>query len=176
MVGRCISYWNSPFLWDMLVFGVVIVSFFPQRWFQLSFVLYWTYRACGHFSCEWTHLALGMVGWCMQENLSSGQKNSVVILHRLVKNALGSKPLPEVLQRIYSNQSTSELTSPLLRRHLFEEPWFSQLPVWWGWYLSRSIPSKRKGIHVQAILYQRGDGLNPKQNKKIRWLGWEKVP
>ena len=26
MVGRCISYWNSPFVWDMLVFRVVIAG------------------------------------------------------------------------------------------------------------------------------------------------------
>ena len=27
MVGRCIPYWNSPFLGDMLVFGGVMILF-----------------------------------------------------------------------------------------------------------------------------------------------------
>ena len=28
MVGRCIPYWNSPFIGDMLVFGGVMIEFF----------------------------------------------------------------------------------------------------------------------------------------------------
>ena len=87
--------------------------------------------------------------------LEQWSKNPVVILHRLVKNALGSKPLPELLQRIYSNQSTRELTYPLLRRHLFEEGMIfptSRLVgmILYPFQTGRSPPTSKK------ILYQRG--------------------
>ena len=91
----------------------------------------------------------------MQENLSSCQKNPVVILHRLVKNALGSKPLPEVLQRIYSYQSTRELTYPLLRRHLFEEGMIFPTSRLVG-MINVSLPNRRYPPTSKKILYQRG--------------------
>ena len=38
MVGRCIPYWNSPFLRDMLVFGAALflISYFSCSHFEIG--------------------------------------------------------------------------------------------------------------------------------------------